>query len=90
MESKKHFEITPGPESTFVTATAELGMLLRHPGVRDIAAGYDSYVRSTVDFNQAEVIPPIPRGELEKFGQALVDLALSLDPSDPKPTYKVR
>ena len=89
MEGQKQFLIGSSSEKTFVAVDSTLGVILRRPEVIEIAASYGSEVRGTFGFTSIDIIPPIPYEQLDKLGQALVQLALSLDPSDPKPTYEI-
>jgi len=89
MEGQKQFLIGANRDSTSVSVDSSLGLILRRPEVRDIAAEYGSEVRGSSGFNYIDIVPPIPKKELGKLGQALVDLAIRLDPSEPRSTYRI-
>ena len=89
MEAEKLFFIGAGKKATYVTVGRELGRILHHSEVSQFAQSHGSEVkRSSVNFN-IEIVPPIPAKHLNKFGEALVSLAQTLDPSPPKPDYRI-
>jgi hypothetical protein len=89
MEAEKRFQISQDDKSTTVSASSELGRILQRPEVAEIVSGYGSGLRRSMDFSSIEIMPPIPRDALERFGDTLIKLAGTLDPSPPQASYKI-
>jgi hypothetical protein len=72
-----------------VVTSPELGRILHRPEIEDIIAGFGSTVKKSPLEVYIEIVPPITKAQLPKLGDALVQLAHSLDPSDPQAEYSI-
>jgi hypothetical protein len=88
---EKRFTISSWePEGQSVSVTEPLGRILLHGGVVQIIESYGSKIVKTPNFQAIDIVPPIPADKRDELGEALVDLAKNLDPSDPPPTYELK
>ncbi len=90
MQERKEFRIrhSPGGEQ-FINTTNALGRVLLREEVDDIVGRYGSVAKKALHGKSIDVVPPIHRKHLDELGKAFVELAKSLDPTDPEPTYKI-
>ena len=90
MDAEKLFSISnPNRSQQFVYASRELGRILLMDEVSDIVREFGSEVKRTLGDYSISIQPPIPKAKLPQFGEALVQLAHTLDPSDPMPDYDI-
>jgi hypothetical protein len=88
MYGEKHFIIHQRLKDTTVNRSPDMGMILRRPEIREIVSSFGSSIIGLADAS-IEIVPPIPKKELPKLGEALVELVRTLDTSDPYPTYRI-
>ncbi|MBX4197592.1 hypothetical protein KW801_03510 [Candidatus Saccharibacteria bacterium] len=90
MMNEKEFLIgNAGPNEQYVIVSRALGRILMRDEVAEIIGELGSTARSSPSDVSIEITPPIPEDKLPKLGEALVELASSLDPTPPLPTYKI-
>jgi hypothetical protein len=89
MDTEKRFAISNWERVTAVSVPLSLGRILLREEVKLIAKSFGSRVNTSPNFSLIDVIPPIPPERLQEFGEALVELAWKLDPTEPKPDYKI-
>jgi hypothetical protein len=89
MDNYKIFLIHQQKDSTSVTRSPELGRILFRPEINVIAAQFGSIVLRVGGETVIDIVPPVKDEEIPILGDALVDLAKTLDPSPPEPIYKI-
>jgi hypothetical protein len=79
MESVRQFNISQDKKKTAVSVSGELALVLQHHGVTEFARNYGSRIIKTSGAGYIEIVPPIPKSELQKLGDMLVELTYSLE-----------
>lgn len=76
-------------KTQYVGVGRQLGLLLLRPEVAQIVKGLGSSVKTNMGSTSIDIVPPLKKPDQKRFGKAVVELAIKLDPSPPPPTFEI-
>lgn len=76
-------------KTQYVSVGLGLGRLLLRPEVEGIVNRLGSNIKTTIGAGYIDIIPPLSKKRQREFGKEIVNLAVTLDPTPPKPEFEI-